>query len=199
MQKIISNIRKELENEVTGLMADAEHLGVTIDGWTNTAKTTSFMGMTAHFFGPDDRLMAKVLDCRSFHCRETGDNIKSIYFDVADQYGIRSKIVCSVTDNASNMQSGLAKTGIRHFGCFDHTLALATNDSLKAIPLFKDTHLKMTGLVTFMKQSTNTMDDFEGCKKRLGETRRLIQDVDTLWNSTYRDELIMSTRFHTFA
>jgi len=67
----------------------------------------SFLGVTAHAFvnaTPDSRLLA----FKCFEGSHTGQHIAEALEDVVDESGLRNKVRCIVTDNASNMRKALS-------------------------------------------------------------------------------------------
>lgn len=62
----------------------------------------------------------------------TAENLAAELTSVASEWGITDKIVCLVTDNASNIVAAVRLNGWKHMPCFAHTLNLVVQDSIKA-------------------------------------------------------------------
>ena len=88
--------------------------------------------MTSHFITGDWKLQSAVLETFEFNTDHTASNIAANLKRVANDWGIDEKVVCVVTDNASNMTAAIAQTGWRHLPCFAHTLNLVVQESIKS-------------------------------------------------------------------
>ena len=100
--------------------------------------------------------------------------------------GLSENVVALVTDNAANAVAAARITGWKHIPCFAHTLNLIVQGALKADPTL--TALKKTcrNIVTFFHHSAKASDKLNEIQKQLGVAEnKLMQDVETRWNSTF--------------
>ena len=108
-------------------LATVEHVAITTDIWTSL-QTKAYCCMTIHYISKDWELKTSVIETFEFPEAHTGDNIASELQRVTTDWQITDKVVCVVTDNASNMVSAIGKTAWRHLPCFAHSLNLVVQD-----------------------------------------------------------------------
>jgi hypothetical protein len=183
------NIIPSLAEEEKGRIADdlkfADTIALTTDTWTSLT-STSFMSVTAHFLNDEEILSSKMLDCSSFHERHTSENLKERLLDVIADFDVSEKVVCIVSDNATNITKAVIDSGIPWLPCFAHTLNLVVTDVLKKFLEFEPLCTRISDFTTRLHRSNNAKDDFVKCLTRLGMKIRMpIKDVKTRWNSVF--------------
>ncbi|KAL0860157.1 hypothetical protein ABMA27_010464 [Loxostege sticticalis] len=89
-----------------------------------------------------------------------------------------------ITDNASNVVKAVKEElKWKHFGCYAHSLNLVVEDALKLVQPRID---KVKRIVMHVKKSNLSSERLQKHQVQQGqEPKRLIQSVDTRWNSTY--------------
>ena len=149
--------------------------------------------LLCYFLTSNWTLKTAVLETFEFNESHTADNIVKELKRVANNWGIAEKVVCAVTDNASNMVAAIAKAGWRHVPCFAHTLNLIVQDSIKASDELSAIQHKCKEIVSHFHRSVKSSDKLREVQQQqsLPEVK-LIQEVPTRWNSTY----LMLDRFH---
>ena len=91
-----------------------------------------------------------------------------------------------VTDNANNIVAAVRLNGWKHLPCFAHTLNLVVQDSLKADTELAEIQKKCRDIVSYFHRSSKATDKLVAVQTRLKiENHKLIQDVDTRWNSVF--------------
>ena len=105
-------------------------MAITTDIWVS-CQTRSYCCVTAHFLTSSWTLETAVLETFEFKENHTGDSIAAELKRVVNSWGIADKIVCAITDKASNMVAAIDKTGWRHLPCFTHMLNLIVQYSIK--------------------------------------------------------------------
>lgn len=157
------------------------HFSVTADLWTDTLNTVNYLGMTVHYeFGGE--LQSTTIGVTEITDRHTSDVIGNwIQAGIHDWNIDDAKVVVFVTDNASNIVKAIAdKFGSsKHLPCFAHTLNLVDTQTMD-FPEANTLCSKVKAIVTFFKQSTIAADKLRSVSKL-----KLIQSVETRWNSTF--------------
>jgi hypothetical protein len=93
----------EYSNTKTSLILALEsalHVSTTADAWT--ARRRSFIGMTVHLLGPDMLRHSACLAVRRLIGSHTFDVIAKTIESIHKEFGIHSKVNCTITDNGSN-------------------------------------------------------------------------------------------------
>lgn len=99
----IDQMKKEFES--------VEYFCATADIWSTKHK--SFLGVTLHWI--DDETLerkSKALCCRRFESPHNADRIAVMLSTIYDEFNILSKVICTVTDNASNFVKAFKEFGI---------------------------------------------------------------------------------------
>ena len=101
-------------------------------------------------------------------------------------WNVQDKMVCAVTDNASNMVAAIHKTSWQHLPCFAHSLNLAVQKSIASINDIPVLQKQCKDIVSHFHQSAKSAAKLREAHKRLSlPEHKLKQDVVTRWNSTY--------------
>ena len=72
----------------------------------------------------------------SLDIEHTAENIRDKVLEVLGKYDAAEKVVCSTTDNASNITKAMSEAGFPNFGGFAHTLNLVVNNALRIVSGF---------------------------------------------------------------
>lgn len=144
----------------------------------------SFYAVTAHYIGSEGILTSTLLQCERFpDCRHNAANIADYLKKTFEKWDISSKIVAITTDNAAVMVAAVRILGVRHLGCFAHTLNLLVQNSLKEV---NELQQKVKAVVEHFKRSTLSLDKLKTYQEQHQlPPHRLIQDISTRWNSTF--------------
>ena len=107
----------------------------------------------------------------------TAEHLKSI----AIKWKINEKIIAVITDNAANVLAAVRLTGWRSIPCFAHTLNLIVQDEKIA-----DLRQRCRHIVTLFKQSVRATGKLSELQRDSNKSeRKLVQEVETRWNSSY--------------
>ncbi len=99
---------------------------------------------------------------------------------------ISEKIIAIVTDNASNIVAAVRVVGWNHVPCFAHTLNLVVSKAIKSDNSVSVVKKKCKQIVTFFHQSVKATEKLKKVQNQLNlPEHKLIQEVDTRWNSTF--------------
>ena len=166
-------------------ISSVKYVSLTSDIWTSR-QAEGFMTVTCHYVTNDWKLTSAVLETVSFSASHTAENIAKELGRVADEWSIKAKISCIVTDNASNRIAAVRLLGWRHLPCFAHTLNLIVKEGMKSDAGIIDAQKKCKTVVSFFHHSVKATEKLKEVQVQLKfPVQKLINDVDTRWNSTY--------------
>ncbi|KAK3872140.1 hypothetical protein Pcinc_022761 [Petrolisthes cinctipes] len=185
MRDMLPSAYNSAKASLKKLLEEIEDIALTTDIWTSR-QTQAFMCVTAHFINSDWVLKSHVLETVQLKTAHTADTIASELKRVAEEWSVGNKIRMIVTDNASNMTRAVSLVGWRHIPCFAHTINLVVTNSISAIDGLKMLVKKVKGIVTFFHSSVKASDKLAEIQiqNKIPE-HKLIQDVDTQWNSSF--------------
>ncbi|CAB3229538.1 unnamed protein product [Arctia plantaginis] len=150
----------------------------------------SFLDITAHF-GIDIELYSITLGVYESDERHTSDYLSEILLkEVCQDWKIdQENVTAVVTDSAANIVKAieLAFGRRKHITCFAHTLNLAAEGTMMCTE-WRNIVSKVKTIVTWFKQSCVASDELRKATVAAMESPagvKLIQSVDTRWNSTY--------------
>ena len=153
--------------------------------WTSRA-TESYMTITCHFLTETWDLKSLVLETFFFELSHTAENIADLLRKAAEKWNISEKIIAIVTDNASNIVAAVKIVGWNHVPCFAHTLNLVVSEAIKSDESVSVIKKKCKQIVTFFHQSVKATEKLKEVQNQLNlQEHKLIQEVDTRWNSTF--------------
>jgi len=166
------------------MLNHAQYIAITCDTWTSCSNE-SYLSVTSHFVNSNFDLKSAVLAVQKLHdvTNHTAENIARTLEDVFNEWKIKNKITCIVTDNAASMLKACEILKIRNLPCFAHTLNLVVQDCMK-LDCINDILTKCKNIVKFFKSSSTAMEKFK-IEQNSEKPYTLIQEVPTRWNSTY--------------
>ena len=179
---------EKVANRVRGLMSQADWVSFTTDGWTNPPKTCSLLSFTAHFFHQSTRQKV-LLTAMVLEQDHTGAYLASKLTGAIETWKLEGKVHMGLRDNAANMVSAMRIAKVEDFGCMAHTLQLVLHDALFTV--FSQSTVetivkKSRRIVTHFKHSEQASHHLADCQKSCDvPAHKLIQDVETRWNSTF--------------
>lgn len=178
---------------VKSQLAKVSFVCLTTDIWTETHRTKSFLGITAHFISdsfiePTTDLQLQNVTIGAFELteRHTGEHLATVLSSKCTQWNIeQDKVITVVTDGGGNMVKAVdIAFGKKHTYCFAHLLNLLAQKTIDSFAEGKEAIDKVKSIVTWFKRSVVGSDELR--KKTEGmEARVLIQSVETRWNSTF--------------
>lgn len=174
----------ECKGKVRASLQNASSVVLTTDMWTSVS-TEAYLTVTCHLI-EIWQMREFVLETHTFQEQHTADNISLALKRITEEWGITNKVVAVVTDNGANMVAAVRKAGWRHHPCFAHTLNLIVKDSLKTVPEVVNVLEKCSAIVSFFHHSTQATQKLRSIQQQLKVAEhKLIQSVDTRWNSVF--------------
>ena len=103
--KELDKVLIELKAKIGSFLLEANKMSICVDIRSKKGMTSSYLGITAHFYSHKDRRLHTVtLAMRRMPSPHTGDNIRDLVDQVLDEWQIPlSKVSATLTDNGSNM------------------------------------------------------------------------------------------------
>ena len=103
--KEVNKLAESMRANIMAHMSSARMIHFCADNWSKRGQTSTYLGITAHFFSYENLQPHSVLiGLREMLRRHTGDYIREIFTEVIDEWQIsRDKIGCIITDNGSNI------------------------------------------------------------------------------------------------
>ncbi|KAK3907296.1 E3 SUMO-protein ligase ZBED1 [Frankliniella fusca] len=186
-------------------------VSLTMDIWTHQHTTKGYLGITSHFLESADEkdgedLKSVCIGVVPLSARHTADYISEVLAQVCSDWGILlDHVVAVVTDGGANIKKAAKDTfgESKHLTCFAHLIQHIPNKSIEETPGLRAAKPprapaaapplpglidKVKRIVTYFRQSTNAADILKENQMKEGkkesECLKLIQDVETRWNST---------------
>ncbi|XP_076848031.1 E3 SUMO-protein ligase ZBED1-like isoform X1 [Brachyhypopomus gauderio] len=114
----------------------------------------------------------------------TAENLACVKSSLMEEWGIKSKVTCLVTDGASACGKNLK---LRHAVCIAHTLNLVVKKALELTPVLSTIRTKARKLVGYFRSSTTANEKLDLVQEHMRKPKKkLIQEVETRWNSTFQ-------------
>lgn len=168
-------------------LKEAKYIALTSDIWTCSNSNRSYISVTAHHISNDFIFKHGVLNISEFPGHHTGENIALKLKALIDDWKItKDKIYLLLRDSGSNMKKGARDFGVTSESCFIHTLQLVVTDSINSQQTIVHLIAKCRKIVTHFNHSSLSCGKLRDIQVQLNmPIKKLIQDVQTRWNSTY--------------
>ena len=103
--KELDKVLVDLKASIQTYLCAARKVSLCADIWSKKGLTSSYLGLTAHFFScHDHRKHCVTLAVRKMQGRHTAENVREVVEEVMKEWGIaESKVRVIITDNGSNM------------------------------------------------------------------------------------------------
>ena len=185
MRDHLPSLYETKKGELKQKLEKVDYLSLTTDLWTSRA-TMGYITVTCHFITEEWVLQSAVLETAHVDEAHTSVNLASILKQITDRWEITDKVCCVVTDNASNIKGAIRIHKWNHLSCFAHTLNLIVSDSLRDTDEVASVIKLIKNIVSYFHKSSKASDKLGIIQARLNlPHHKLIQDVDTRWNSVF--------------
>lgn len=183
--KIPEMYRSEREN-VKLKLEEVEKVSITTDMWTSSAND-DYLSLTIHAI--DHINFSQLHFCVNvlpFSLEShTSLNISTFITEALEEWRLKNKIVCIVTDNARNITCATELLGYEHIPCLAHTFQLVIKDALEKSTQVITLISSCRRIVGHFKHSTKAMKILKKAQEETNtKEHNLIQDEPTRWNST---------------
>ena len=107
MGRELNKVMIELKAKISSYLLEANKVSITADIWTKKGMSSSYLGVTGHFFSrKDHRRHVVTLAMRRMPSPHTAENIRMLVDDILSEWDIPSTMISAIillTDNGSNM------------------------------------------------------------------------------------------------
>ncbi|XP_066964239.1 zinc finger BED domain-containing protein 4-like [Macrobrachium rosenbergii] len=186
MRKLLPEAYEDAKRRLKNTLQDTDHLALTTDIWTSM-HIQAYICVTGHFITSLWEIKSVVLETAQLLKDHTSETIATELKRIAEEREISNKITLLVTDNASNMLAAARLcTPWRHIPCFAHTLNLVVTNILEKHEDIVNIRKKVRYIVTFFHSSVKASDRLTEVQRQQNiPEHKLIQEVQTRWNSTF--------------
>lgn len=171
--------------ELQDQLAKVEYCSITTDIWTSRA-TMGYVTVTCHFLTDNWEMKSVVLETTQVEDSHTAENIGATLVAITNKWSITEKVCCVITDNANNIVAAVRHNRWNHLPCFAHTINLIVSNSLQEVPEISAILQRCKNIVSYFHKSCKATDKLTAIQSRLNiDNHKLIQDVETRWNSAF--------------
>ncbi|XP_054635140.1 zinc finger BED domain-containing protein 4-like isoform X1 [Dunckerocampus dactyliophorus] len=183
--KKVDDKYKATKEKAMALVSKASAVSLTADMWTSI-HMDAYLAVTCHFITEEVQLSTVVLGVQKFPQTHTAAHLAEAKDVLMEEWGIKWKVTGLVTDCAPNMIACANLLHLRHIMCFAHMLNLVVKRSLAQTPELEDIRSRGRKIVGHFKSSTAAKQKLSEMQRQLARPEhKLIQEVDTRWNSTF--------------
>lgn len=173
---------KYLSSIVKEEMHLAKNICLTTDVWTDSLNAKSFLGITSHYL-LNNKYKSVTIGVTDLVERHTAENLQQWLLSNIVEWNIQLESIVAITsDNGANIKKAIIEGfGLdKYFPCFAHTLNLVPSRIIEKDETVSELCRKVKAIVAYFKKSVAAMDQL-----RAQSDLKLIQSVDTRWNSTH--------------
>nr|XP_046263255.1 E3 SUMO-protein ligase ZBED1-like isoform X1 [Scatophagus argus] len=175
----------ETKEKAIADIKQASAVSLTADMWTSVNMGT-YLGVTCHYVSDHLDLATVCLGVQYFPLGHTAANIADAMANLMTEWEITEKVSGMVTDGAHNIVASVNQLQVRHIYCFAHMLNLVVKESLCQTTELENIRNRARKIVAHFKSSTKAKEKLSSAQTNMGmPQKKLIQEVETRWNSTY--------------
>ncbi|KAK7901739.1 hypothetical protein WMY93_018508 [Mugilogobius chulae] len=184
VKSMLEDKYKDVQEQTKAHLENVQAVSLTADMWTSM-NMDAYLGVTCHFLN-DMTLESVLLGVGHFGVSHTAENIKDAMVVQLEKWGLSQKVKCLITDSASNMLLSAKLLGVANVPCYAHILNLLVKKALDQTPPLAEIRTKARKIVTVFKTSVKAKEKLTEVQEQLQKPKhKLLQEVDTRWNSTY--------------
>ncbi|KAG9261818.1 zinc finger BED domain-containing protein 4-like [Astyanax mexicanus] len=163
----------------------ATAVSLTSDMWTSI-HMDAYLAITCHLINEKDELSTFLLGVGKFPKSHSAENLAEVKTALMAEWGIQKKVRCLVTDAAPNMVACAGLLKMRHTICIAHALNLIVKKAIDQTPGLEHIRSKARKIAGYFRSSTTAKERLFQMQGQMGRpTLKLIQEVETRWNSTF--------------
>ena len=157
-RRLLPEKYKEVKSNLKEKLTKTSTIALTKDTWSSQ-QGLSYCCLTVHTIKDSWKLESYLLETFNFNTDHSGQNIASELTRVVSE--------CCITDNASNMTSGIQKAGWNHLPCFAHTLNLVVQVAVNTEPVLSKLQEKCKHIIAHFHRSTKSSEKLRSVQQQL--------------------------------
>lgn len=187
---MIPDMHRALQSKVRDLVSAQtaqSDISLTSDAWSDPSIGVGLLSLTAHWLTEEFERRQVILAATPLDESHTGEYLASKLTKLCEEYQIpKTRIHVLLRDGGANMVKAMRLTEIDSITCFAHTLQLVVSDGILSQRVVKDVLAISRSIVGKFRHSILAQQQLEEQQEKFGVAqKRLVQDVQTRWNSTY--------------
>ncbi|XP_050959034.1 zinc finger BED domain-containing protein 4 [Labeo rohita] len=183
----LPKLHDSVKKHIHSLLQTSSAFSFTTDIWTSSVSPVSLISLTSQWIDESFTPQRAILHAKQLRGSHTSQAIVHVFEEMLQTWGIPKTLVHVVLrDNAKNMIKAMNDAGLPSLPCVAHTLQLAVHEGLLAQRSIADAIAVGQKIVGHFKHSALAYSRLEDIQGQLNQPiKRLQQDVQTRWNSTY--------------
>ncbi|KAL0188436.1 hypothetical protein M9458_015535 [Cirrhinus mrigala] len=183
----LPKLHDSVKKHIHSLLQTSSVFSFTTDIWTSSVSPVSLISLTCQWIDESFTPQRAVLHAKQFRGSHTSQAIAHVFEEMLQTWGIpKTSVHVVLRDNAKNMIKAMNDAGLPSLPCVAHTLQLAVHEGLLAQRSIADAIAVGRKIVGHFKHSALAYSRLEDIQGQLNQPiKRLQQDVQTRWNSTY--------------
>ncbi|KAI7800885.1 putative zinc finger BED domain-containing protein 1-like, partial [Triplophysa rosa] len=186
LKKMVDSKYEEAKIKAKAEMENVKAVSLTSDMWTSL-NMDAYLAITCHYIDENDKLNTVLLGVEKYPDNHTAENIDLVKNKYMEEWEIKEKVKCLVTDAAANMIACAKILQVRHTIYIAHALNLMVKKSFDQVSALCDIRTKAKKIVTYFRSSTIAKEKLNQMQQDMRRPAlKLINEVETRWNSTIR-------------
>ncbi|XP_067283555.1 zinc finger BED domain-containing protein 4-like [Pseudorasbora parva] len=183
----LPKLHDSVKKHIHSLLQASSSFSFTTDIWTSSVSPVSLISLTSQWIDESFMPQRAILHAKQFRGSHTSQAIAHVFEEMLQTWGIpKTSVHVVLRDNAKNMIKAMNDAGLPSLPCVAHTLQLAVHEGLLAQRSIADAIAVGRKIVGHFKHSALAYSLLEDIQGQLNQPiKRLQQDVQTRWNSTY--------------
>ncbi|RXN38504.1 zinc finger BED domain-containing 4-like protein [Labeo rohita] len=183
----LPKLHDSVKKHIHSLLQTSSAFSFTTDIWTSSVSPVSLISLTSQWIDESFTPQRAILHVKQLRGLHTSQAIVHVFEEMLQTWGIpKTSVHVVLRDNAKNMIKAMNDAGLPSLPCVAHTLQLAVHEGLLAQRSTADAIAVGRKIVGHFKHSALAYSRLEDIQGQLNQPiKRLQQDVQTCWNSTY--------------
>ena len=185
-QKIIPQMTEKVKQKIKEELNLVEMICCTVDGWSKTSDSDSFLSFTIHYF-LNGKMKGRVLKLSDRVDSKSSEVVTKFINEVIEEFSLQRFVpFVVVTDNNAAVLKGVRDCGLIDIGCPCHRYELAVGDALSECDVFNRIVEKCKRISVKFKRSSILQQALKGVQNEVfGLTLCVFVAVISRWFTNY--------------